>query len=967
MAPVEIGVLGSLEVRSAGAVIEMRGARLRTALATLVIHAPHPVSADAIATAVWGENLPARPHGAVQTIMFRLRAAIGESVVRTGPAGYNLELPADAVDVARFEELCRRAGTTPPQQGAVLLDSALELWRGPAYSEFADMDVARAEAVRLDELWMHFMERRAMLALELGDADGAVSRLQRVVDEQPLREHAHGLLMTALSRAGRTADALDHFQTLRQHLAQELGLDPSPTLRDLQVQILGHAVPQHTGPALQPSLPRPPHLPPGWQPAGDLFIGREDESLALLRAVTDGRLVCVTGPGGVGKSRLVAEVLPELSRRLARPVAVVELADAAPGEVDETVAATLRLGATSDPRAAVIEYLGATSLILVLDGCEGVREQTRSFVEPVWRTAPRVHLVVTSRRRLELEVEQVLPLGTLPSPCPADPPDRAVTTPAMRLFLERMRRLRPATDLTGPVVDDAGEMCRLLDGLPLALELAATQAATVGVRAVREELAAGVQLGGSEAGSLRAVVARSYDLLEGGDRALLSRLASFSAGFGLDDAEQVAPEGQARSGLSRLVHASLVTPIEGEIAPRFRLLGPVRAYASEWADADTPATFWRWAADRSDMLSEQAVGPGATTALALLDLTQADLAAAAAGAISGGRVDLAARIVGNAGSCVHWVPGTALAEVTIQVGDHPDLPGAEEASRARAAAAMVAVERGELDRAERLGLSALRAAVTTQERYLALTSLSVAAVYAGERGKAARLWQEVASLDDLSAAYVVDAHAALALVLVASGATADAELHAAAASRAAERSGAAPRLAFALYASGEVLLTSDVEAAADVLREAARVADTSHAEQIATVTRVALLSALARSGRTADALDLSRTLLDLQQRRGHWPQAWTTMRILAEVFTLVGRLETAELVLAAAESDESAPNLAGADVDRYRQLRTKMHQELGTDRAHRIAALARLLPRTQILDRVRSAVVASSTQDADLP
>lgn len=990
-APLEIGVLGSLEVRRAGALVEMRGARPRTTLATLVIHAPHSVSADAIATAVWGENLPARPHGAVHTVVSRVRAAIGESVVRTGPAGYRLELPAAAVDADRFEELCQQVGAHSPPRATTILDSALALWRGPAYAEFAELEVAVAEAVRLEELRMHAMERRAVLALELGDADGAVSRLQRIVGEQPLREHAHGLLMTALARAGRTADALDHYQTLRRHLAQELGLDPSPTLQDLQVQILGHVVQQPpvqypqpsrarpsapqpsdartsdarpSDPHPSPPRPPPPSLPPGWQPAGGLFIGREDDTSTLLRAVTDGRLVCVTGPGGVGKTRLVAEALPELSRRLGRSVAVVELEDIGPGQFEEAVAAALSLGATTDPWAAVLEYLSATSMLLVLDGCEGVRDRVREAAEHLWRLAPRVHLVVTSRHRLELEVEQVLPLGTLPLPDPAGPPDRAVMAPAMRLFLARMRRLRPSADLTGPVADDAGEVCRLLDGLPLALELAATQAATLGVRAVKEDLAAGVQLGSGEAGSLRAVVARSYHLLQEEDRALLSRLAVFSTGFGLDDAEQVAPGRQARPGLSRLVHASLVTPIEGESAIRFRLLGPVRAYASEWADENAPATYWQWAADSSETWSEQAVGPGATRALAHLDSAQADPAAAAAGAVSGGRVDLAARIVGSTGLCVHWVPGATLAEITLQVGEHPDLPGAAAASRARAAAAMVAVERGELDRAEHLGRSALRTAVTPPDRYLALTALSVAAVYAGHRERAVRRWQEVASLDNLPDAYLVDAHSALALVLVASGATADAERHAAAASRAAERSGAAPRLAFALYASGEVLLASDLGMAADVLREAARVADTSHAEQIATVARMALLSALARSGRTAGALDLSLTLLDLQQRRGHWPQAWTTMRILAEVFTLAGQLETAELVLAAAESAESAPGLAGADVERYRQLRSTVHQELGAERTHNIAALARLLPRTQILDRVRGAVVTLSPQDA---
>jgi DNA-binding SARP family transcriptional activator/predicted ATPase len=946
--PVEIGVLGALEVRRAGAPAALPGVRPRTALAALAVHAPHPVSVDGLVAAVWGDEEPVRPRGAVHTVVSRLRAVLGGEAVRAGPAGYCLALPDEAVDADRFEALRRRASGLPPPQAAGALDEALALWRGPAYAEFADRDFAVAEAARLEELRLRTVEDRAVLALRTGAVDDAVSVLEDLVAEQPLREDAHELLMTALYRAGRAAEALDRFTALRRTLADELGLDPSPALWDLQRRILGHDLPP--GPASPPARP----VPPAWRPGADAFLGREAEIEELLRAVAAHRLVCVTGPGGIGKSRLVAEFLPRLSRRLARPAVVVELGDAVPAQVDARVAAALGLGATEALRTAVLEYLAASSLVLVLDGCERVLGEVRDLAEAVGRTAPRVHVLGTSRHPLELPAEQVLPLAPLPLPDPADAPDRTASAAAVRLFLDRLRRARPAARLPAPVLRDIGELCRRLDGVPLALELAATQAATLGVRPVLEDVGSGLQLDDGVHGSLRTVVARSYALLGPSDRGLLGRLSAFTGTFDLYAAEHVAPELRgARAGLARLVRASLVLPVEDGAATRYRLLGIVRAFAAERADDDAVAAFRRWAAEHAERCARAASGPACGTALRALELARGDLASAVAGAFAAGDLEPAARTVGALGLCVHWIPGPVLSDLALRVGEHPGLDGTAAAALALGAAALAADERGEPARARRLGARALRAATTPPERYLALASLGIAAMYAGDREVVARCWQDVLGIPRLPDAYAVDAHAVLALVCAAAGAAREAEEHAAAARRAAERSGAASRVAFALYASGEVLLPADPGAAADVLREAARIAEGVRAEQVCAVAKVALLSVLARTGRAAEALGLARTLLELQRRRGHWPQLWTTLRILAELFAAAGRPETAELVLAAAETSESAPGLVGDDVGRYRRLRATVREELGADRAHRIATVARLLPRTEVLDRAR--------------
>lgn len=955
--PVEIGVLGALEVRRAGTPAALPGARPRAALAALTVHAPHPVSVDALVAAVWGDDaVPARPRGAVHTVVSRLRAVLGGEAVRAGPAGYCLALPDGAVDAGRFEALRRRAAGLPPDRAAGTLDEALALWRGPAYAEFADRGFAVAEAARLEELRLRTVEDRAVLALQTGAVDDAVSALEELVTEQPLRERAHGLLMTALYRGGRAAEALARFAALRRTLAGELGLDPAPALRELQLRILGHDLPE--GPSSSAARPAPPvrqvPVPAAWRPAADAFVGREDDVEQLLRAVAAHRLVCVTGPGGIGKSRLVAEALHALSRRLDRPAVVVELDDAAPAQADARVAAALGLGAAGELRTAVLEYLAASSLVLVLDGCERVLGEVRDLVGAVGRAAPRVHVLATSRHRLELPAEQVLPLAPLPLPDPADAPDRAALTASVRLFLDRLRRVRPSAPLPAPVLHDIGELCRRLDGLPLALELAAVQAAALGVRPVLEGIGSGLQLDDGAHGPLRAVVARSYALLAPPDRALLGRLSAFTGTFDLDAVEQVAPEpGEARAGLARLVQASLVLPVEDGAATRYRLLGIIRAFAAERADDGTAAAFGEWATGHAERCAREAAGPACGAALRGLELARGDLASAVGGALAAGRLEPAARVVGALGLCVHWVPGPVLSELALRVGEHPGLDGTAAAALALGAAALAADERGEPARARRLGARALRAASTPAERYLALAARGIAAMYAGDRAEAARCWRDVLTIPGLPDAYAVDAHAVLALAHAADGAQQMAEEHAAAARRAAERSGATSRVAFALYASGEVLLPADPEAAADVLREAALLADGVRAEQVSAVARVALLSALTRTGRAAEALQLARTLLELQRRAGHWPQLWTTLRILAELFAAAGRPDAAELVLAAAETAESAPGLAGPDVERYRVLRATVREGLGADRAHRIATLARLLPRTEVLDRAR--------------
>ena len=362
-------VLGALEVCRDGVPVLLPSGRRRPVLAALLVRAGRPVPADALVEAAWGDELPADPRPALHTVLSRLRSVLGDGVLRAGPAGYSIDPGPGGLDADRFEALRGQAAEASAARAAALFDEALALWRGPAYAEFADRDFARPEAVRLNELRLATVEDRAELSLELGQVTAAVTSLDALIAGHPLRERARWLVMTALYQAGRPADALERYHHYRMLLAGELGLAPSPALRDLQARILRHDL----AAAPRPARRRVPAAP-AWLVTSAAFVGREGETAALLEAVGTHRLVTVTGTGGVGKPRLVAEALGSLTERFGLPATVAELAGATTGQADRALAAALGLGATGSVRAAVLEYLSISAGLLARD--PGIRRSS---------------------------------------------------------------------------------------------------------------------------------------------------------------------------------------------------------------------------------------------------------------------------------------------------------------------------------------------------------------------------------------------------------------------------------------------------------------------------------------------------------------------------------------------------------------------------------------------------------------
>ncbi|MCX4669227.1 winged helix-turn-helix domain-containing protein [Streptomyces sp. NBC_01381] len=620
------GVLGPLTVwDDEGEPVRVPEAKVRALLADLLVHEGRPVSADRLIDDLWGEQPPGHPANALQSKVSQLRRALGgDRVVRQTP-GYRLRVDAagDEVDAHRFRDLVAEARTTDdPRLRSGLLSQALELWRGPAYADFADEEFVRAAAHRLAEQRLGVIEEQAEARLASGDHTLLVGELTDQVARHPLRERLRAVQMRALYLTGRQSEALASYAELREHLADELGLDPGPEVTALHEAILRQdpGLLRHTdnsggaydggaadgaggalglvgvssvdraseGVSARSSLPSPLTELVGRAPA-------LDEIRQLLGSA---RLVTLTGPGGVGKTRLAVEAAARCGRD-AGEVWFVELAGRRGGGVDDLVSViSAALGIREDtpaglPGRAPAERLAAAlrdrRLLLVLDNCEHLVEPVAELTGLLLGAAPGLRVLATSQEPLGLTGESVYAVEPLQLP------------ESIRLFVARATASAPGFTLddADPATRDAvAEICHRLDGIPLALELAATRVRALGVRELAARLGdrfrvltAGQRGAPARQQTLRAVIDWSWELLSPPERTVLCRLAVHRDGCTLDAAETVCAGGdvahvEVLDLLARLVDRSLVflvSPVEGtaDTGPRYRLLESVAAYATE--------------------------------------------------------------------------------------------------------------------------------------------------------------------------------------------------------------------------------------------------------------------------------------------------------------------------------------------------------------------------------------------------
>ncbi|MEU8799570.1 BTAD domain-containing putative transcriptional regulator [Spirillospora sp. NPDC048819] len=958
MVDLRFGVLGPLEVRRDGTPVDVPSGRRRVVLARLLVQVGRPVAADALVEAAWADELPADPRSALRTVLSRLRTVLGEGVIRADAAGYTLAVPAVAVDAHRFESLSRRAEEVP-QDAARILDEALALWRGPAYAEFADRGFAEFEAQSLERMRRDVMEARASAALAGGDPRAAAARLEGLLAEQPFRESAVELLLTALYDMGDHTGALARFREYRARLDAELGLDPSPALRELESRILAHDLAR---PSRRHAAAPDTHA---WVDTSTAFVGRDATVAELVDAVAACRLVTVTGVGGVGKTRTVAEALPALAERLGTPVTVVQLAPLPGGRVDAAAAEALGLDRPAgSARAAIVEYLRVSPGVLVLDNCEHVLAEAAALAGAVVTRCPSARVLATSRHRLGTPSERLLPLEPLPTPDARAGPDRMDLAASVRVLTDRIRRLRSSFGMTGDNVAVVAEICRRLDGLPLALELAASRIAVLGLEPVRDRLAEDLTLLDDHGpGNLHAVIDWSYRLLTPAQRELLVLLAVFPAGFdpeaveGLTAACPEWPRDRPVAGhLGALVESSLLAAHPAGRAVRYRMLAVVRAFAAArlrdtGGEAAARRAYLRWMCRWTEQAAADCAGPGSVAAFARLRRRRADIEQALRWAVEAGETSGAARLAAAVQLCQHWQPGSETVDLTAELAERCAAAPGPESALGAAAGACAVTNAGDTVRGRELATTALTWATTPRERYLAHLALGIAAMYRGNHDESARWWRTITDMDGIAPAYRASAHASLSLTACYRGDLPAARREAELGVLGAETAGATAVHAFALYALGEAE-TGDRKT--ELLAAAAEKADLVGAAHVGQVARVARLAALVRDGRRHEALELVTPLLDGIRRAGAWPQLWTTMRIFAELLAAGDRSHEAALLLTGADAADTAPPAMGTDIARYTALKKTLRARLGEETVTGIAALSCDIPRSQLAERARA-------------
>ncbi|KAB1924682.1 BTAD domain-containing putative transcriptional regulator [Micromonospora noduli] len=578
-------ILGPTQVVLAdGREVPVGGPRLRALLALLLLDAGRVVSAERLIDGLYGEHPPRGAANALQSQVSRLRQALpaGHDPVEFHPAGYRLAVDPDDVDAYRFERLAeagRRALVDGDwHRAAAVLREALELWRGPALADAIGAAGAPAQAARLEELRLAAIEDRVEADLALGVHGTLIAELRELVVAHPLRERARGQLMRALAALGRPAEALAEFEDARHTLAEQLGVDPSAELAAVHLAVLRGEERGSAEPVLPSQL--------------TTFVGREEELKRVGDLLGDRRLVTLTGPGGAGKTRLAIEA----AGRVDGEVRFVELAGLADGsDVPQAVLsalglrdAGLRAPAESGWQTTdrLVEALAERQLLLVLDNCEHVLVDAARLAARLLSACPALRVLATSREPLGLAGEALCPLSGLTVPPLGASVLDADEYAAVGLFAQRAADVAPDFTVTPANVEMVLRICRSLDGLPLAIELAAARLRALSVAEVAARLDDRFRLlsTGNRAVSprhrtLRAVVEWSWDLLDNAEREVARRLTVFAGGATLEAAERICglPTAEFVDALTGLVDKSFVEMTGG----RYRMLETVRAFCAE--------------------------------------------------------------------------------------------------------------------------------------------------------------------------------------------------------------------------------------------------------------------------------------------------------------------------------------------------------------------------------------------------
>ncbi|MDQ4117175.1 MAG: winged helix-turn-helix domain-containing protein [Actinomycetota bacterium] len=938
---VRVDVLGPLRLLVDGVPVDVRGPKRWAVLAVLAVAGGRAVTVDHLLDELWPADLPESARGALHSHVSRLRRHLGGAGtrLRTLDGAYRLALGIEDLDAAMARTLlaqARERASDDPAGAGGLLRAARALWRGPVLGEFADVPALAATATDLGRLHQDVTDLLVATALETGEldagaTDGVLGLAAEAVHADPLREPAVLLWMRALAATGQASRAMHAAREYRRRLGEEVGLDPSAALGELERAIAGGTVTVVTSARAATTAATSDqrrraagHRSDPATPArsGTPMVGREAQVAAVQRLSADERLVTVVGPGGVGKTRLALEVARR--RDAAAVVSLASVTEAA--AMPDALAAALELSVVhGDVMGACVELLRAGTGLLVLDNCEHLLDAVRNTVEVVLAGCPELGVLTTSREPLGLAMECPFRLAPLPLPAAgASDPAEVADAPSVRVFLDRATRARYGFVPDGPELSLVATIVRRLDGIPLAIELAAGRLSTFSLSELAERLDRALDLltGGRPTAdarhrALRSTVEWSYRLLPDEERRLFRHLSVFVDGFDLAGAENMACElglGTDPAGaLAHLVDASMVEaslpPTGVERPTRYRMLETMRAFGLDQLTAagerDAAAElFLAWARSTTAWIDATSVGEAEARADAALRREQANLRAAWHMARSRDALDAAVAIVASLYDVTAWRDLPEIRSWAEQLALDPALPAHPQATLVLAAAARATYMRGDSAATRQHADAALDLARDETARWHGLRAVALAALSRGAFG-------EVVEHETAGAALAVRPNPGLGIAALAATYDGDLEkardLHGGMAAEA-----ASPTLrAFTEYAAGEI----DNAAAAPGLAgehytRSIALARSSGATFVVNIASVGLLSVLLDAGRVGDALRGYREVIDYFAETGNWPHLWTTLRNLARLLRELDDHEPADLLDAAADHAPDAPRTA---------------------------------------------------------
>lgn len=902
-APVRVEVLGPLRLEVDGAAIDVPGTKRRAVLALLALAEGRTVTVDRLLDALFPSEIPESGRAALHSHVFRLRGHLGSAGPRleTRPDGYRLALERDDLDISQARALLATARTTARQDPAgalVLLREAHALWRGPVLADLTEVAPIAAAIEEVAQLHREVTDALIGCAVEAGQAEEVLGLATASLAADPLREPSVLLLMRTLGATGHAPEALRIGRDYRHRLADETGLDPSPSLADLERGIAGGAV-----------GPPPRRSEVLVRPTTRLF-GREEQVGALHRLLASERLVTLVGPGGVGKTRVALEVA-----RSSDDATVLMLAPVTdPAAIPHALASALDLEVVQgDVLTSCIAVLGDRPGLLVIDNCEHLLDGVRETVGQILWSCPRLSVLATSREPLGLAAEFTSRLAPLPLPRPDQDPLKAAS---VAVFLDRMSRVRPGPPPTRDELGTVADIVRRLDGMPLAIELAASRLSTFSLLDLRDRLDRSLDLlgGGLPDGdprhrTLRATIDWSYQLLDEDAQRLFRHLSVFVDGLDLDAVERVADDlGLGRdpgSVLARLVDASMIEPrFEGRT--RYRMLETLRAFgvdrlAAAGEDEAAAGRLLRWAVELSTSLERTMATEREPEADATLRRELPNLRAAWRLARDRGSLDAAVEMVTSLFEPLAYRDLIEIRGWAEELADDPAINDHPRAAEVLGTAAEAAYHRGDYRQAERLARAGLERAENGLARWYCLMPLSVAALARGAYAEVVDY-----ALAAAEAAGRARESLGIAALAVLYGGDPDEARHLN--DRGVAEAVSPSMRSWGEYVAGEIeSVVGRSELAEQHYLRAIELARASGATFLVGVATVGLLALRAAAGRSQESLRGYREVIDYFARTGNWTHEWVTLRNLADLLRRLGDEEDAAIIDSAADRAPDAP------------------------------------------------------------